>query len=285
MAASRPVAGSSSLSSNSSARPWFGPLSLAPAALRETLAAAPTFQALLARHWEPSQTLVFAPPRRTDYELDVCAVARMFAWDEKSPVIWLLSSIGLCQVAQLQRPRRSAFRRFELVLACSGGLDDPFPHRLGVALSMEDWDWNQVTPPPLMDWLTIASEELGISMKTGAHFAITDTITLGPGKNAWTRSVLEHSMLLPVPPHMLVSGIAPFDRTSVSAGSVSPLAWDQDPGVERYEYGYYWLLPISEPEHAQANQVGSWSTFGDLSERSRAQTGDPFALAFDLLRP
>lgn len=264
-----------------------GPLALAPAGLRQTLDAAPTFRALLARDWDPSQTLVFAPPRREGYELDVCVVARTFAWDEKSPVIWLLSSIGLCNVVQPQRPKRAAFRRFELVLACSGGQEDPFPHRLGVVLSMsmEGWDWSQVTPPPLMDWLTIAAEELGDSIKTGADFAITDTITLGPGKSPWTQSLLDHSMLLPVPPHMLASGFAPFDRATVSPDTVSPLEWDEHPGVERYEYGFYLLLPISEQEHAQANQVGSWHTLGDLVERSRAQTGDPFSLPFDLLRP
>lgn len=279
-----PVAGSSNLSTSSESRPWFGPLSLAPPSLRDRLDAAPTFRALLARDWNPSQTLVFAPPRREGYELDVCVLARTFAWDERSPVIWLLSSIGLCSVMQPPRPNRRAFRRFELVLACSGGKDDPFPDRLAVACMLESWDWNQVTPPPLLDWLAIAAEELGMSVRTGAQFAITDTITLGPGKSPWTRSLLDHSMLLPVPPHMLVSGLAPFASGRVSADSVSPLEWDKDPGVDRYEYGFYWVLPISEQEHARANQVGSWNTFGDLVEQSRAQTGDPFTLAFDLLR-
>ena len=269
------------------ARPWVGPLALAPVSLRATLEAAPSYQALLARGWDPLQTLVFAPPRREGYDLDVCVVARTFAWDETSPMIWMLSSIGLCHAAQLQLPKRSAFRRFELVLACTGGRDDPFPDRLSVALTLEGWgawDWNQVVPPPLMDWLVIAAEELGSAMNAGSHFAITDTITLGPGKSSWTRSLLDHSLLLPVPPHMLVSGFAPFDAASARADTVPPADWHSNPGVAEFEYGFYWLVPISEQEHAQANQLGSWKVFADLSERSRAQTGDPFSLAFDLLR-
>jgi len=241
----------------------------------------------MARGWDPRQTLVFAPRRRDGYDLDVCVVARTFAWDDKSPIVWLLSSIGLCHAAQPELPQRSAFRRFELVLACSGGRDDPFPDRLGVALTLDGWgawDWNQVAPPPLMDWLVIAAEEIGSLMTAGSHFAITDTITLGPGKSPWTRSQLDHSLLLPVPPHMLVSGFAPFDATNSREDTVPFAEWDRDPRVAGFEDGFYWLVPVSEQEYAQANQLGSWQMFGELTELSRAQSGDPFTLAFDLLR-
>lgn len=269
------------------ARPWLGPLALAPSSLRSTLEAAPSYRALLARGWDPRQTLVFAPRRRDGYELDICVVARTFAWDETSPVVWLLSSIGLCHASQPQLPERPAFRRFELVLACSGGRDDPFPDRLGVALTLEGygaWDWNQVAPPPLMDWLVIAAEEIGSLMNAGSHFAITDTVTLGPGKSPWTRSLLDHSLLLPAPPQLLVSGFAPFEPTRAETDTVRPAEWHLNPGVADLEYGFYWLVPVSESEHAQADQRGSWQVFGGLTERSRAQSGDPFALVFDLLR-
>jgi hypothetical protein len=243
----------------------------------------------MARGWDRERTLVHAPRPREGYELGLRVIGRMFARDRESPLIWMFSTIGLCKLEQPTQPERTSFRRFELVLVTNNAeRDDPFPTRLGVALSQGSdfvaWDWNQVDLPPLMDWLVIAGEEIGALIKSGSHFAATDTLTLGPGKSSWTRSVLDHSVLLAAPPHLLACGFAPFDRPGDPSETVNPADWHRDPGSERFEYGFYWLLPVTEREHARAKQDGTWSVFSELLERARAESRDDCAVAFDLLR-
>ena len=244
----------------------------------------------MARGWDAQTTLVYAPRKRPGYELDLCVVGRMFAWDDRSPIVWLFSTIGLCKVAQPAQPGRPAFRRFELVLATNNAeLEDPFPSRLGVVLSANGgdfpgWDWKQVEPPPLMDWLVIAGEEVGTLLRRGSHFALTDRLTLGPGGSTWTRSRLDHSVLLPVTPHMIVSGFVPFNAAGDPEDTVHPSEWHRKPGTEQFEYGFCWLLPVTPSEYAKASADGAWNVFADLVERSAPDARDDFAVAFDWLR-
>jgi hypothetical protein len=197
-------------------RPWFGPLSLASPELLTCLHAMPSFAVLLARGVDPPSTLVYVPPKREPEEVFV--VGRMFAWDKQSPVVWIFSTIGLCLLDQAAPVGRKIFHHFELVLGTNNSnKEDPFPARLGVVLSQPPgaflaWDWNQVSHPPLLQWLTIAGQEVARLIREHSSLAIADTLTLGPGGGSWTRSVLTHSMILPASPHMLALGFAPFNQ-------------------------------------------------------------------------
>jgi hypothetical protein len=270
-------------------KPYLGPLLLASDALRARLDAVPSFRALMARGWSPEKTLIYVPRKLKGYDLDVVVLGRTYAKDERSQVIWILSTVGLCNVEQPARPDRPGFRRFELVLATNNAeREDPFPTRLGVALAMgaeglPAWDWSQVQVPPLLDWLTIAGEELGSAIRQGSQFAFCDTLTLGPGKAPWTRSQLDHSILLPASPPLLAAGFEPFDHTA-PVGVVPPDQWNRAPGHDRHEHGFFWLVPVSRAEYDKANAAGSWDVFADLVERALSAGRDEFSDAFDLLR-
>ncbi len=55
----------------------------------------------------------------------------------ESPTFWAFSTIGLSNAEQAVNSERPGFRRFELVLATNNyAKEDPFPARIGVALSM-----------------------------------------------------------------------------------------------------------------------------------------------------
>jgi hypothetical protein len=132
--------------------------------------------------------------------------------------------------------------------------------------------------------MSTAGEGLGAAIKSGSTFAISDTLTFGPGNSAWTKSRLDHSVLLPANPHMLGAGLGPFDSVTSVQGTVDPKNWHSDPGTDRYSYGFYWLLPVSQPEHAKANTDATWNMFADLVEKSHEIDGDDFTLTYDLLR-
>jgi hypothetical protein len=271
-------------------RPWFGPLALASRELVTRLHAVPSFAALLARGVDAPSTLVYVPPKREDDDAEIFVVGRMFAWDEQSPVVWIFSSIGLCLLEQPTLARGKAFKGFELALGTNNSnVDDPFPSRLGVVLShppetFPAWDWDQVKHPPLLQWLAIAGQEVARLLRGQSSFAIGDTLTFGPGGSSWTRSALTHSMLLSVPPHMLALGLAPFNRAGDPIDTVKPGEWATNPGTDRFAHGFYWLLPISEQEHDQANREGSWALFADLVDMAPKEANDDCAAAFDLLR-
>jgi hypothetical protein len=55
-------------------------------------------------------------------------------------------------------------------------------------------------------------------------------------------------------------------------------------GTGRHACGFYWVLPVSEPEYARANAEGTWSVLADLVERSNQLGRGDFGLAYDLLR-
>ena len=273
------------------ARPWFGPLSAAQPEVVKRLQGVPSFQALAARGWEPEKTLLYVPCHKKTFDAEVYVVGRMFAWDDQSPVIWVFSTIGLCGIGQPHREGRAAFRRFELVLATNNSeKEDPFPSRLGVVLSqapgtLPGWDWNQVKHPQLVQWLALAAQDFASWMKQdSSHFAITDTLTVGPGKSSRTSSVLNKSVLLPATPHMLAPGLAPFNQPSDPSAAVEPGQWHEAPGTDRFEYGFYWLLPVSDSEHKKADSEGTWNLFADLVELAPADANDDCAVAFDWLR-
>jgi len=273
-------------------RPWFGPLSLAQPEVLQVLQGIPSYQALVLRGLSPEKTLLLVPEPNAAFPADVFVLGQMFAWDAQSPVVWLFSTVGLCQFAQPSRADRQAFRRFELVLGTRPsivGPNDPFPARLGVVLMAEGgtlpgWDWSQVVPPPLMRWVARAGQEVFSQLQAGAHFAIPDTLTYGPGGSSWTLSILNHSILLPASVHMLLSGLVPFNQPSDPGDAIPPGQWHAQPGTDRFEYGFYWLLPVSEAEHEKAQREGSWNVFADLVERAPAGANDDCYATFDLLR-
>jgi hypothetical protein len=271
-------------------RPWFGPLSLASRELLTCLHAMPSFTILLTRGADPSSMLVYVPPKGEHGEAEMFVVGRMFAWDEQSPVVWIFSTIGLCLLDQTAPVGRKAFHHFELLLGTNNSSsEDPFPARLGVVLSQPPgtfpgWDWNQVRYPPLLRWLTIAGQEVARLIRDHSSLAIADTLTLGPGGESWTRSALTRSMILPASPHMLALGFAPFNEAGDSTDTVKPGEWASNPGTERFDHGFYWLLPVSAAEHDKANREGSWSVFADLVDQSPKDANDDCAVAFDLLR-
>jgi hypothetical protein len=167
--------------------------------------------------------------------------------------------------------------------------DDPFPARLGVVLSVgtdqfPGWDWNEVPPPPLLQWLAIAGQEFASWMKGGEHFALTDTLMFGPGKLPWTKSELDHSVILPAPPQMLLSGFAPFNEPHDPIETIDAENWHADSGTDRFRYGFYWLLPVSKEEHERASTNGTWSLFADLVDLAPEGSEDNCVVAFDLLR-
>lgn len=272
-------------------RPWFGPLSLASPELVTCLHAMPSFAALLARGADPSSTLVYVPPKTEGDEAEVFIVGRMFAWDDQSPVVWIFSTIGLCLLDQPASVGRKAFHHFELVLGTNNSnTEDPFPARIGVVLSQPPgtfpaWDWNQVSHPPLLRWLANTGHEVARLIRDhSSSFAIADTLTVGPGGESWTRSVLTRSMILPAPQHMLALGFAPFNHAGDPTDMVKPGEWASNPGTDRFDYGFYWLLPVSEKEHEKANRAGSWNVFADLVDQAPKDANDDCAVAFDLLR-
>src|SRR6185369_65192 len=268
---------------------WFGPLSLAPQAVRSRLDTIPSFRALLARGWSPEKTLLYVPRTREGYALDIVVLGRDYARDDRSQAIWMFTTIGLCKVEQAVRSDRPSFRRFELILALNNAeREDPFPSRLGVVLSqgsesLPGWDWSHEQIPPLLDWLTIAGEELGAAIQTGAQFAFCDTLTLGPGNASWTLSQLDHSILLPASPPLLAAGCEPFGD-ELSARVVAPDQWNRSPGSDHFECGFVWILPVSKAEFEKANAAGSWNLFADLVENATRGGRDEFSDAFDLLR-
>lgn len=277
--------------------PWFGPLSLAHPEVIAALDAIPSYRALALRGLVPRKTLLYVPRKDDPSDLDLFVLARMFAWDDRSPVVWLLSTVGLCAIEQPVRANRAAFRRFELVVAArpatGADLDDPFPARLGVVLSAEDemagsaWDWNQVVHPPLVRWLARTGQEFAHWIRGGEHFAIPDTLAYGPGGGggeAWTQSRLTQGALLPASVHMLLSGYGPFNEPADPADAMEPGAWHREPGTERFEYGSYWFLPLSAKEHAAAEADGTWSAFADLAEAAPQEARDDCLVAFDWLR-
>jgi hypothetical protein len=246
---------------------------------------------LLGRGWREETTLLFVPPRREGDErnVDVAVVGRNVNVGDDKPMVWMFSTIGLAALPQAVRADAQAFRRIELVLVLNNSeLEDPFPTRLGVALAQEPhpfagWDWSQVVVPPLVAWLSVAGEALGAAIQAGATFAIRDTLTFGPGNSAWTRSQLGHSVLLPSNPDMLGAGFGPFESPASRGDAIDPETW-QSAGTERYACGFYWLLPVSEPEHARANAEGTWNVLADLVERSHQLERGDFELAYDFLR-
>jgi hypothetical protein len=275
-------------------RPWFGPLSLAQPEVLEVLESIPSFEALSNRGMQPDKTLLYIPGHGDDGDADfIFVLGQMFAWDESSPVIWLFSTVGLCTLEQPTREQRAAFRHFELVLPSfpSNGPDheDPFPARIGVVLSAEGatlpgWDWSQVEHPPLVQWLALVGQDFASSIKGGDQFAIPDTLAAGPGNASWTRSVLDHAVLLPVSVHMLLTGFGPFNLPTDPDDAVAPGEWRMSPGTDRFSYGNYWLLPISEAEHRKAETEGTWNMFAELVEMAPKEADDNCVVAFDLLR-
>lgn len=272
-------------------RPWIGPLSTAPADVLDRLRTAPTFQTLIAHGWDPAKTLLYVPVHAETFDADICIVGRTFAWDDSSPIIWLFSTIGLSRIAQTPQPGRAAFRRFELVVATNNAeREDPFPSRLGVVLAqgseqLPGWDWRQVTPPPLLQWLVLAAQDVASWMiRDHSHFAPTDTLPIGPGNSSWTRSLLSRSVFLPATPHMLAVGLRPFNIPGDEVAAAKAGDWHRTDGIDRFEYGFQWLLPVSEAEYQRANSSGTWNMFADLVERSPAEARDDCAVAFDWLR-
>jgi hypothetical protein len=272
-------------------RAWFGLLSEAPDSVATTFRSAPSLKTLLARGWKPEQTLLYLPRKREGYDSSIAVAARTLNIDEDRSIIWIFSTIGLCTLQQERQGEAQAFQHIEIVIVSNNSeRDDPFPARLGIALAQEPnslagWDWGQVAPPPLLDWISIAGQELGAAIRRGTGFSIGDTLTLGPGNAEWTRSKLDHSVLLPAAPPMLMAGMAPFDSTSTPRDVVNPINWHSDPGAGRYAYGFYWLLPVSGREYATATATGTWNMFADLVECAHGTSkDDDFATAFDLLR-
>ena len=41
-----------------------------------------------------------------------------------------------------------------------------------------------------------------------------------------------------------------------------------EPGTDKFDYGFYWLLPVSEKEHEKASREGSWNVFADLVDQT-----------------
>lgn len=269
---------------------WLGPLARAGTDVGARVRDDPSMKVLLARGWRAEQTLLYIPPRREEYDLNVAVVGRAVNVGDDAPVLWVFSTIGLGAVDQARRGDAQAFRRAELVVAFDNSEpEDPFPTKIGVALAQEPepfagWDWSQVEVPPLLDWISIAGEELGAAIRFGSTFAIADTLTLGPGNSAWTRSRLEQSVLLPVNPQMLDAGLGPFDSSASPRRSFDPQAWRSSPGTESFTRGFYWLLPVSQSEYDKANTEGTWNMFADLVEQAQALGKGDFSRAYDLLR-
>jgi hypothetical protein len=231
---------------------------------------------------------LFAPTRRKD-ALEVFVLARMFAWDDASPVVWVLTTIGLSALEQPAQERRQAFRRFELVVAVRPGLEDPFPARLGVVLSapgatLPGWNWAEVDVPPLVRWLAVTADDFADWLREGDHFAIGDTLTIGPGGSAWPRSSLDHGVLLSPSIHMLLTGHAPFDGVDDPANTIDFRFWHRQPGTDRFARGFYWLLPVTKAEHDRAARDGTWQMFADLVARKPPDETDDCFTAFDGLR-
>jgi hypothetical protein len=273
------------------ARPWLGPLATAQPVVRDRLSRIPSFEALLGRGLDASRTLLYVPEHSDSFVTDLYVLGRMFAWDDHAPLTWVFNTVGLCALEQPARPRRSAFQRFELALATNNAAEteDPFPAKIGVALAQEPhslpgWDWNEVLHPPLLRWFALVGQEFASSVAEGEHFAIPDTLLWGPGRSSWTRSILDHAVLLPATPHMLLSGLSPFEQPGDPADTVRPAEWHRRPGTDQFKFGFYWLLPVSADEHARAAADGTWNLLADLIEAVPAGTGDDCHLAFDLLR-
>lgn len=273
-----------------SEEPWLGLLSNPPLHLAARLGQARSLTHLLSSGWDAHRTLLYAPRSRPGYDLNIVVVARTIAVSEQASMLWAFSTVGLCNIEQPLKAEAQAFRHVELMLVSNNWeREDPFPARIGVALDqgadvMPGWDWSQVRPPGILDWLAIAAEEVGLSMGQGSTFAIGDTLTLGPGNASWTRSKLGCSAILPPPPQMLAAGFGPFDSAVEATSAVLPDQWHQNPGTEQHAYGFYWLLPLSEAEYVRANSQGSWNVFADIIDAAPNKASDEFAAAFDLMR-
>ncbi len=89
--------------------------------------------------------------------------------------------------------------------------------------------------------------------------------------------------LAPTCPPLLAAGFEPFGGTAQS-GIVPPSEWHINPGVDRFQDGLVWLLPVSKKEFERANAAGSWNFFADLVELSTLGGQGEFGVALDLLR-
>lgn len=260
---------------------WLGPLGSAPPEVRARLDPSPHLEAMRGRGLDPQATLLYVPA-----DDGVAVLAQAFAWDDHTPVTWLLTTIGIASVEQAPRSGRPAFRRFELVVGCRPGMEHPFPARIGVVLSaggsLPGWDWSQVKVPEVVTWLSGFGASIRDRVAAGSHFTSFDRLAGGLVGVAWTG--LDHALLAPATVHMLLKGHAPFDRPDEPRDTVPPRAWLDAPGTERFAYGCYWLLPVSKAEHDRAAAAGASSVLADLLARAPKEAEDACFAAFDLLR-
>lgn len=185
-------------------------------------------------------------------------------------MLWAFSTIGLCNLQERRHRRfvtwsscwcrtigrkRIPFRRALVLLLITAGK----PCQAGIG--------HRWPPPPILDWLAIAAEEVGALINQGSTFAIGDTLTLGPGNARWTESKLGRSAILPPPPQMLAVGFGHYDSDVGATSAVAPDQWHTTPGTREHAYGFYWLLPLSETEYVRANSHGTWNVFAEHRRR------------------
>ncbi len=270
-------------------RPWFGTLFDAWPEAVQALERIPSYRVLLHRGLDPHTTLLCVPPRKPGM-VELFVLAQMFWWDAKSPVHWLLTTIGLSAHAQSVDDKPFGFSRFELVMAMRPGKEEPFPEGLGVVLSapgatLPGFDWGQVRIPNVVRWLVFAADAIHSLQNKDSQFGITDTIGIGPGGTDYiSTSKLDCSVLLPATVHMLLKGHGPFNDVTDPRDTVHPGEWIDDPGTERFTHGFYWLCPVSRAEHGRAKRDGTMTVFDDLVARSPKEADDACYFAFDLLR-
>jgi hypothetical protein len=167
-----------------SEEPWLGLLSNPPSRLADRLGQVRSLSHLLASGWDKHRTLLYVPSARPGYDLNIVVVARTVTVNEQASMLWAFSTVGLCNVEQPLRVGSQAFRHVELILVSNNWeKEDPVPARLGVALdqgpgAMPGWDWSQVSHPAILDWLTIAAEEVGLLMGQGVRLHLELTTRL-----------------------------------------------------------------------------------------------------------
>lgn len=83
---------------------------------------------------------------------------------------------------------------------------------------------------------------------------------------------------------MLLIGHGPFNVPTEPGDAVALADWFSSPGTDRFDCGFYWMLPLSVREHDRAQVEGTPNVFADIVAQAPPEAKDDCYVAFDLMR-
>ncbi len=269
----------------SEATEYFGLLRDAPVEFLDLLET-DVLDVLQQQGWDADATLFYMQTRES-FDVDLAVMATLHAWDDDSPLAWIVTTVGLSALEQAfdEDPEvAGAFPRFELATVSNTmSPNGPIPQSLAVALAGEElpgWAWDEVDVPPMVDWLFFTAQNLAsMIVHDDAVFRLGQYV-IGTGNPAPASRLLD-LLLMPACPHMLAAGLEPM------AGDepVEVEDWWTSPGLHNCDLGFVWALPIDEQERRIVETGGVEELFTQLVARAEADgREDQLHVAFDVLR-